>query len=289
MKRKMKKVMLTAVVSMIMAVCYAQSGAKENFGSNQGKYATINGVKIYYEEYGKGVPLFLLHGGLSSIRGFTNVIPTLSQHFRVIAIDAPGNGRSEQADSVSFRSMANYYSQMIDVLRLDSVYVYGFSMGAISALHLAADRPDKVKMVVAHAASNHLAGYNEGFAGTTEMTPEIVEEYASWWVEGHRQRSPQPDKWKKYILDLQRLWYPEEFISDARLKSIQADMLILQGDRDLIRFENAIHMNQLVRKSQLCILPGTSHFALWENPALVLEVVTRFLGRVPKKEYVLSY
>lgn len=284
--------MRTLTISLILflaisGACIAQESI--NYGSNNGSYITIDNTKLYYEEYGEGIPLMLFHGGLSSIKGFSNVIPELADHFKVIAVDAPGNGRSEQADSVSFQLMADSYSRMIDALELDSVYVYGYSLGGITALHLAADRPETVKMVVAHSVSNHLEGYNEGFAGTPEMTPEIIEEYAQWWLDGHLERTPQPGKWKKYIENLQDVWYPKQFISDDKLQHIQASLLILQGDRDLIEFDHAIYMYQMIKNSQLCILPGTSHFSLWENPDLVLDVITPYFLRKPKVEYELSY
>src|SRR3954468_21142091 len=86
-----------------------------NYGSNNGKYLTVHGTKIYYEEYGKGTPLILLHGGFGSISDFQKCIPALSENFRVIAIDAPGLGRSEYADStLSYQLMAHYYSQALD-------------------------------------------------------------------------------------------------------------------------------------------------------------------------------
>lgn len=274
---------------MIVIMTAGSAQEKVNYGSNHGKYLTVYNSRIYYEEYGKGTPLLLFHGGLSSIKGFSNVIPALSRHFRVIAIDAPGNGRSEQADSVSFKLMADYYSRMIDLLGLDSVYVYGYSMGGITALHLAADRPDKVKRVVAHSAVNNLQGYNEGFAGTPDMTPEIVEQHAKWWVDGHLKRTPQPGKWKKYILDLQKIWYPEEFIPDTKLKSIQCPFLVLQGDKDLVRIENALHIHQQIPGSSLCILPNTTHFSLEENPELVLNIIMPYLQKKANKTYELGY
>jgi pimeloyl-ACP methyl ester carboxylesterase len=276
---------------LILAVFASSASAQQliPYGSDKGNYLQVNKTKIYYEEYGKGTPLLLLRGGLSSIKGFANVIPELSKYFRVIAVDAPGQGRSEQADSVSFQLMASYYSKMIDLLKLDSVYVYGFSVGSITAMHLASDRPDKVKRVVAHAGVNHLSGYNEGFDGTNEMTPEIVEEYVKWWLDGHRKHSPQPEKWKKFINDFKGMWNPHEFISHEKMRKIKSCVLILQGDQDLIKIENAIHMHQQINDSQLAILPNTAHFVLHENPALLLRVVTPFLLREPNLKYELSY
>src|SRR5688572_17084539 len=78
------------------------------YGSNNGKYQTIQGIKIYYEEYGGGMPLLLLHQGLGSIENLSGIIPELAKHFRVIAPDAPGHGRSEHADSLSGELLADY-------------------------------------------------------------------------------------------------------------------------------------------------------------------------------------
>ena len=69
------------------------------YGSNNGKYLSIRGAKVYYEEYGKGTPLLLLHGGFGSISNFNQVIGPLSKNYRVIAIDSPGQGRSEQIEA----------------------------------------------------------------------------------------------------------------------------------------------------------------------------------------------
>lgn len=271
-------------------VVYAQSLPNDiDYGSNNGKTIEVNGTKLYYEEYGQGTPLILLHGGLSSIRGLRSIIPALSKSFHVYAVDAPGNGRSEQADSISYPLMADYYSRMIDLLQLDSVYVYGFSLGGTTALHLAANRQDKVKMLIAHSASNHLDGYNEQFAGTPEMTPEVVEEYAQWWLEGHLKRTPEPDKWKKFIHDMQKVWYPREFISDSSLQSIKASTLIVQGDKDLIWINTAHHIHTQIKNSQLAILPNTTHFVHGEDPELLLDIIVPFLTKKTKQTFEWVY
>ncbi len=95
------------------------------YGSNNGKYISIRNTKLYYEEYGKGVPLLLLHGGMGSIADYALCIPGLSKHFHVIAPDDPGIARSGMYDSISYEILADYYSDMIDKLKLDSAYVIG--------------------------------------------------------------------------------------------------------------------------------------------------------------------
>ncbi len=246
------------------------------YGSNNGKYITINHTKIYYEEYGKGTPLLLLNGGLSTMSLFSTVIPELSKHFRVIVADAPGEGRSEMADSISLSLLADYSSKMIDLLKLDSVYVYGFSLGAITALNLAAMRPDKVKRTVAHAAAYLYDGYNQGFGGD-KVTPEMMEKNPSFWLNEHLKKSPQKDDWKKYIRDFVKVFDDHTFVPEKRLQQISHPVLIMQGDLDLIKTEHAVQMNKLIKRSELAILPGTTHFVLFENPELISRTAIDFL------------
>jgi pimeloyl-ACP methyl ester carboxylesterase len=133
----MKKILLGTLIIFFVAIsnkCVSQTSIP--YGSNNGKYQNVNGVKLYYEEYGKGTPFLLIHGGLSSIKDVAMIIPELAKKFRVIAVDCPGYGRSEQADSLSYQLMADYFSKMIDLLKLDSVYIVGYSDGGNIALLL---------------------------------------------------------------------------------------------------------------------------------------------------------
>lgn len=278
---------ITSLMCSIALTTYSQRNI--NFGSNNGTYLIVDGKKIYYEEYGKGTPLLMLHGGLSSISGLRTIIPALSRHFRVIAIDAPGQGRSEQSDSLSFQIMSKVYSSMIDQLRLDSVYVYGFSLGGIVALHLAADRPDKVKLVVAHSVATHRDGYNESFGNSDLMTAQDIEQHGQWWLEGHKKRSPEPEKWKKFITDLRSIWIPHQFVPKQKLQAIIAPCLFLLGDQDMIKLDHAIAVQQSVKQGQLCILPNTTHFSLFENPQDVINILLPFLQRTSKKPFEFTY
>ena len=142
----MKTILILFMCIVLKWECVSQS--QTTYGSNNGKYLSIFQTKIYYEEYGKGIPLLLLHGGMGSIADFTKCIPELSKHYRVIIPDAPGHGRSELADSMSYQLEANYAAKIIDELKLDSTYIMGWSDGGIAGLLLANQRADKVKKVI---------------------------------------------------------------------------------------------------------------------------------------------
>jgi pimeloyl-ACP methyl ester carboxylesterase len=187
-----------------------------NYGSNHGRYLTIRGTKVYYEEYGKGVPLLMLHGGLGSIADFRKCIPGLANRFRVIIPDAPGLGRSEFPDSaLSYQLVAKYYSILIDQLKLDSVYVIGWSDGGNTGLVLANYRPDKIKKLLVSGVNYKLMGMKEGLveeAKATIMNPEFVEMNMKEWVENYKRLSPQDD-WKRYIEESKKIWFAEEYFS----------------------------------------------------------------------------
>ena len=280
----MKHLFLSAVIAFSLELSMdAESQTPIRYGSNNGKYAKVNGVNLYYEEYGSGVPLLLIHGGLSSIKDVGTVIPGLSKQFRVIAVDCPGNGRSEQAGSLSYQLMADYFSVMIDQLRLDSVYVLGFSDGGNVALLMAADRPDKVKRIAAFAAASNTAGYiPEAIAGLDQLNPDAIESDFKWWLDQHLSITPQKDKWRKFISDFSKMCATPVIVPDHKLDKIRSRVLLIQGDHDIVKPEHALQLHRTIKGSQLCIVPAASHFILYERPELFNLIALDFFTKEMK-------
>lgn len=147
------------------------------YGSNNGKYIQINNTAIYYEEYGEGTATIMLHGGLGSISDFGKVIPELSKHARLIAVDSPSHGRSESIDSLSYQILANYIVEIIEKLKLDEFNIVGYSDGAIVGMLVANMVPKKIKKLVFGAgALNPKASKPEGLEMLKSITPEILPE-----------------------------------------------------------------------------------------------------------------
>ena len=229
------------------------------YGSNDGKYLTIHNTRIYYEEYGQGIPLLLLHPGLGSIENLAGIIPELSRHFRVITPDAPGHGRSEHADSLSGELLAEYCSRIIDQLKLDSAYVMGWSMGGNTSLLLAANRPDKIKKVVSGASNSRASGLTrQGRELLKEYTVEAVKEDRDW-LENYQRINPEPDQWIKFWEDNQKMWQREIKIPDDKLTRINVPVLIIRGDIDMIRLEHSVALFEALRYGQLCVYPNIGH------------------------------
>jgi len=270
---------LTILLSILFISIWSIKGQEIVYGSNGGKQITISGTKIYYEEYGSGTPLLLLHGGFGSIHDFQKVIPELSKHFRVIAIDSPGHGRSEQADTLSFKLMASYFSEMMDRMQLDSVNVIGYSDGGIAALLLAVQRPDKVKKILVSGANSRMSGIKPEMLEVIKLiNPEFIEKNQKEWLLDYQSKSPERDKWKKYVSDMTAMYSKEEVIEKEKLSQLRAKVLVVLGDRDVVKLEHGLEMYRTIPGSLFCVLPDTPHEVFSENPDLINKIGIEFLS-----------
>ena len=276
----MQSLKLTFVLVILIICSWKIYGQEINYGSNQGKYFTLYDTNIYYEEYGTGMPLLLFHGGFGSIHDFQQVIPKLSESYRVIAVDSPGHGKSEQADSLSFDLMADYYSMMIDQLKLDSVSIIGYSDGGITALLLAEKRPDKVIKIIASGVNSRMDGLNaEVLEYLKLINPTFIETNQMEWLTDYKSKSPEKDKWRKFITDMTRMYSENVLIDEQTLSNIVARVLLVYGDRDVIKLEHAIELYRSISGSQFCVIPNTPHEIFSESPDLISEIGIEFLTK----------
>ena len=113
-------------------------------------YAPVNGLKMYYEIYGSGKPLVLLHGAFNTINmAFGMLIPELSKTRQVIAVELQGHGRTADIDRpFSFESMADDVAALLKYLKKDSADIFGYSMGGGVAWQLAIRHPRLVRKLV---------------------------------------------------------------------------------------------------------------------------------------------
>ncbi len=250
------------------------------------RFINIAGTKIYLEEYGDGPPLLLLQGGGidRSSKDFSASIPELARHYHLIIPDTPGQGKSELADSLSYQLLTEYTSMLIDSLKLDSTYVMGFSDGGIVGLLIAEKRPDKVKKVIAVGANNGIRGVlppgiDPSLVSAAPM--DIFERENKAVIEKYQATLPRD--WKKLVNDQNKMWYQIEYFPNGILERIAVPVMIAQGDHDMIRVEHAVELHRLVKNSQLCILPNTSHEVFAERPELINSIAISFFGEGIRK------
>jgi pimeloyl-ACP methyl ester carboxylesterase len=269
---------MTKIKSLLFFLaCTATVFGQTNYGSNNGKYLTIKGTKIYYEEYGKGTPLLLIHGGFGSIADYENIIPKLSEKYRVIAADAPGLGRSEYPNGkLSYKLFAEYQSELIDKLKLDSLYVLGWSDGAVTGLILTKNRPDKVKKLIISGANYKANALKDMSEVKNWGNPDWIEKNWPRWVQNYVQKSPSKD-WKRYVTEINKIWFEEQYFPKSDLENIKVPTLIMYGDNDMYTIEHGLEIRNAIKNSQFCVIPNCSHDVFIEKPALINQISIDFL------------
>ena len=242
-------------------------------------YAEINSVKLYYEITGEGEPLLLLHGGLGGSDYFSNIIPSLAGSFKVITFDRRGHGRSyDDGEPYSYAAFADETAAFLDYLQLDSVNTLGFSDGGAVGYHLASTYPDRVRRLAAVGANFRVNGMTDEtidftknrltLEGLREIFPEIEREYQA--------TNPQPDNYESFLERSNELWLRDPYLTEEQMMGIQAPVLFVVGENDAVRIEHVLLMRTLVENSQMCVLPGATHFVLAENPKVVLPILMDF-------------
>jgi len=267
------------ILIIAQAIVIPLKSQEINYGSKTGKYVEVSGRSVYYEEYGSGDTVLLLHGGPGSIANFSKLIPELSKNYTVIAIDTPGQGLSERANNVSYQLLAENASDFIDKKGIKKCYVVGWSDGATTALLLAANRPDIVSKVFASGGFSNIDGFtDEDKEMWSTITPEMVEQSWGGWHLEYQRLYPEND-WKTLIYDLRGMVNDEIYITEEQLKSITSKVLLAYGDNDAFTLEHVVYLYRTIANSELMIFPGTSHSTFEEQPEMMSMAVQNFFGK----------
>jgi len=239
------------------------------FGSNPavGKTFTHDGVKLYYEIYGTGEPLLLVHGNGSSIGELKAQIDHFRKHYRVIAMDSRDHGKSgDSLDKLSYEKMTDDLAALLDHLQTGPVYVLGWSDGGIEALLLGIRHPAKVKKIAAMAAN---LNPNE-----EALYPEFIALVKSMMASMPAAEKETPEG--KRELKVTQMMFDEPHIETNALEAITAPTLVLASDHDLIRDEHTLEIFHHIPNSQLCIFPNATHMIPYDDPVLFNTTVERF-------------
>jgi len=256
-----------------------QTKSQVNYGSNQtaGKYADVNDIKVYYEIYGEGDPVLLLHGNSGSIKTLEYQIPELSKHFKVIAVDSRAQGRSTDSNKeITYALMASDMNELIDKLKLGSVYVVGWSDGGNIGLELAFAHPEKVNKLVTFGANytyeNFIAASDSVVMDPNDSLIIKTSAFLQMCQDGLHKIPPEI---KKKLNDFP---YKYPTFTKEQLKQIKVPTLIVAGDHDLITLEQTITIFTSLQHSQLFIVPGATHMVPVEQSKLINSEVIKFLN-----------
>ena len=245
------------------------------YGRNEakGNYLNIRGFKLYYEVYGKGEPLLMIHGNSGSISSFINQIPFFSKNYKVIAVDSRAQGKSlDTGDSLSFEMMADDFSALLDALQIDSCNVLGWSDGGINGLLLAIRHPDKVKKLA-------ITGANLWPDSTAISGADYLWGMRYYDTLGKMPQTPEIINTRKLV----KLDAFEPHITKEQLQQIKCPTLVIGGDHDIILPEHTLLIAKLIPDAYLWILPNSSHSTLFDYKDQFNEVVGDFLSNRLKK------
>src|SRR6201996_6512674 len=143
------------IIAMLLFVVF-QSNGQQRSG-----YASVNGIKVYYEVYGSGRPIVLLHGAFYTIEmNWSQLIPELSKTRKVIAIELQGHGHTPYSDrKLDFPTLASDVEAVMNYLKIDSADVAGYSMGGSVAYQLTVQSPRRVKKLVIISSTYKSSGW----------------------------------------------------------------------------------------------------------------------------------
>ncbi|MCC7353302.1 MAG: alpha/beta hydrolase [Anaerolineae bacterium] len=255
-----------------------------------GNYVSVNGLKMYYEIHGTGRPLVLLHGAFSAIgTSFGKLLPDLAQTRQVIAFELQAHGRTADIDRpLTLEGMADDVAAALPQLGVKRADIFGYSMGASVALHVAIRHPDLVRKLVLASVSYNLDGIHPGLMdGFGEMKPEMM--YGSPWHEEYMRIAPHPEHFATLFAKKTQMDRGIQDLPAETIRAIKVPTLLIIGDSDLVRPEHAVEMFRLLGggvfgdmppglpSSQLAILPGTSHVTVVDRAAWLLSMIPAFL------------
>lgn len=277
-------ILLSCVILLIAkSVKAQQDGVQYGNNPNAAHYLKMaDNTKIYYEVYGKGRPIVLLHGGLfGDISEYEKLIPKLSQHFRVIAIETRGHGRSEIGEQLfTYELMAHDAYTIIKHETSDSTIVIGFSDGAVIAITLTLAHPEMIRKMVFAGGNVSLGDYRQGVKENLKnLTGESMERDYPDFVKDRKKMMPQPERWDDFVEKLKNAWLNQTPVEAAQLKTIICPVMVVGGDRDQYNsINNFFNTYKLLPHASLAIIPNSDHIVFYRRPDLMENIIIPFIN-----------
>jgi pimeloyl-ACP methyl ester carboxylesterase len=241
-------------------------------------YASVNGLKMYYEIEGTGDPLVYIPAALvhAGMRSFAE----LAQHHSIIKIDVQGHGRTADIPERP-RTLEQDAEDIVALLRCIGVPkadFFGESYGGAIAIIIAIRHPELVRRVATFGATfgpAELAHNRQMLRFDQPPTPDS----RCFQVQkaGYQSVAPDPDYWPQFwnkVVSMQWAGFSQE-----ELASIQAPVLIALGDHDFVRVEHALETYRLIPHAELAVIPDAGHFLLFSEPERAISVLKHFLEK----------
>jgi pimeloyl-ACP methyl ester carboxylesterase len=239
-------------------------------------YKAVNGIRVWYAEFGHGVPVILLHGGLANSAYWGNQVPALARRYRVIVMDSRGHGRSTRNEQpYGYDLMASDVLALMDTLNIRKAAIVGWSDGAILGLDIAIHHPERLTKLFAFAANSDPSGVAD-----IDKSP-VFNAYIARAEKEYAAISPTPDQYKAFLVQITKMWETQPNWTAADLQSIKVPTWIVDADHDeAIKRENTEFMAHEIPDAALLIQPGVSHFSFLQDPEQFTTDVLHFMAHV---------
>jgi pimeloyl-ACP methyl ester carboxylesterase len=252
-------------------------------------YAPVNGINVYYEVYGEGNPIVLLHGAFYTIdMNWGQLIPELSKTRKVVAIEMQGHGHSPFSErNLSISSLASDVEKVMDYLKINSADIVGYSMGGSVAYQFAVQSPKRLRKLVIISSTYKTDGWltdvNTAFKN---FKPEFFDNTPL--KTGYDSVAPDRTNWTKFLIQMFAFSAEPFNVGDSNISKISAPVLIISGDNDGLDKIELIKTYKLLGggvsadlsqmpKSQLAIVPSQGHVSIMMQTQTILSYLNNFL------------
>jgi pimeloyl-ACP methyl ester carboxylesterase len=260
--------------------------------TDQGIFLQVNGLHMYYETHGGGIPVILLHGGLETCQMWAPVIPSLSKSYQVFTPDSRGHGRTDNpSGKFSFPLLAEDIALFIQALGLQNPLLVGYSGGGQTALHMAMTYPSLVRGYMIGGIFNSMtAEWRQmmqgplGFEGPGIVNIERVIQTNAEFVRSLEEKHDvfhEPGYWKSLLTQASQAWWEPPIHTQADFAKITDPVLFWCGDRDVFcPPEQSLEMYRMVNKAELAVIPNADHFTMAGQFDIAIMILLDFMKRV---------
>ncbi len=241
----------TIIFTLLFFTVSVFAQTEPDYGNNPsaGQFVKLRGINMYYETYGTGKPLLIIHGNGGSIKDFSKQIPYFSKEYKVILADSRAQGKSADAgDSLNYELMADDLNALLDYLKIDSSYVIGWSDGGINGLLLAIRHPEKVKKLAVTGAN---------LSPDTSAVESSIHHWLASLVDSLSKVKLTSEMKNQY--KLMAMMTKEPNITIKQLHTIKCPTLVIGGDHDVLLPKHTLLIAESIPQSYLWILPNSGH------------------------------
>ncbi len=240
-------------------------------------YAAVNGIRIWYAEFGQGPPVILLHGGLANADYWGLQVRALAGQYRVVVMDSRGHGRSSRDEQpFGYDLMAADVLALMDHLEIRRAAIAGWSDGAILGLDIAIHHPERLTKLFAFGANSDPSGVADSSGSP------VFNEFIARAEKEYDRLSPTPGQFRAFLAQIDRMWDSQPHFTRAELRAVTTPTWIVDGDHDeAIKRENTELMATEIPGAGLLLQPRVSHFSFLQDPGQFNADLLHFLAVMP--------